>query len=164
MTPPRDEVRNAVRLREGGDAEGAAAILSEFLRGNPDDAEAHYQMAWSLDVRGMEREAISHYRLALDGGLSEDRGGAMLSLGSSLRAVGEYDEAVSVLRRGVSEFPGDRAMQVFLAMALYNVGGYEESVGILLENLAETTSDSEIKSYEKAILFYSERLDEVWAG
>ncbi len=142
---------------------GAESRLSVFLRENPDDAEAHYQMAWTLDVRGMEREAIPHYRRALEIGLAgEDRGGAMLSLGSSLRAVGEYGEAVSILRRGCSEFPEDRAMEVFLAMALYNVGKYGESVGILLENLAETSSDVDIQSYGKAISFYADKLDETW--
>jgi tetratricopeptide (TPR) repeat protein len=157
-----EDVKRAISLRESGDPESARSLLSVFLRKNPGDAEAHYQMAWSLDVRGMEREAIPHHRLALEGQLSdEDRSGALLSLGSSLRAIGEYGEAVSILRQGASEFPGDRAIQTFLAMALYNVGENEEAVGLLLKHLAETTSDPEIKSYEKAILFYSERLDGV---
>jgi tetratricopeptide (TPR) repeat protein len=158
-----EEVRKAISLRESGDPAAAESSLSTFLRKNPGDAEAHYQMAWCLDVRGMEREAIPHYRRALEIGLSgDDRSGAFLSLGSSLRAIGEYDEAVKTLRRGASEFPEDRAMEVFLAMALYNAGEHAESVGMLLENLAEATSDARIKSYGKAISFYADKLDEVW--
>lgn len=138
----REEVRKAISLRESGDPEAAGSLLSVFLRENPDEAEAHYQMAWSLDVRGMEREAVPHYRRALENGLSgEDLSGAFLSLGSSLRAVGEYEEATTVLWRGVEEFPENRAMKVFLAMALYNVGECGESVGMLLENLAGETVD-----------------------
>ena len=64
------------------------------------------------------------------------------------------------MRRGVSEFPEDRAMQTFLA--LYNAGGCREAVEFLLKNLVETTSDPKIKSYERALSFYADRLDEVW--
>lgn len=53
-------------------------------------------------------------------------------------------------------------MRTFLAMALYNVGEYREAMEILLVNLAETSWDPEIQSYEKALLFYADRLDETW--
>lgn len=157
-----EHIQKAISLRESGDPERAGSLLSVFLRKNPDDAEAHYQMAWTCDVRGMEREAIPHYRRALEGYLSgKDRSGAFVGLGSSHRVLGEYGEAVEALRRGAFEFPKDRAIQTFLAMALYNTGEHRESARILLKNLVETTSDPRIKSYEKALRFYPERLDEI---
>ncbi|MGH3087008.1 MAG: tetratricopeptide repeat protein [Rubrobacteraceae bacterium] len=137
-------------------------MLSRFLEDHPADAEAHYQMAWTFDVRGMEREAVSHYRDALESGFSDGRSGAYIGLGSSLRALGEYEEAVETLRRGASEFPEDRAMKVFLAMALYNVGECREAVEILLDNLAETSSDEKTRAYKDALIFYASRLDKVW--
>lgn len=128
----------------------------------PDDAEANHQMAWLCDVRGYEREAVPYYLKAVAGDLSaEERRGALLGLGSTFRTLGEYPRAVEVLRHGVSEFPEDRAIQTFLAMALYNAAEYREAVELLLKNLIETTSDPEIRSYESALRFYAGRLDEV---
>ena len=159
----KPEVESAIRLRESGDLEGAKSLLSRVLQENPDDAEANYQMAWLCDLLGREREAVPFYKGAIAGDLSdEERSGALLGLGSTHRALGEYPEAVEVLRQGMSEFPDDRAMQTFLAMALYNVGEHREAVELLLDNLAETTSDPQIRSYARALAFYAARLDEVW--
>jgi tetratricopeptide (TPR) repeat protein len=120
-------------------------------------------MAWLYDVQGREREAVPYYVRAIAGDLpDEERRGALLGLGSTYRALGEYPEAVGVLGRGVSEFPADRAMQTFLALALYNIGEHRQAVDLLLKHLVETTSDPGIRSYEKALRFYTGRLDEVW--
>ena len=86
----------------------------------------------------------------------------MLGLGSTYRALGEYQRAVEALRSGTTRFPDNRAMQVFLAMALYNAGECREAVELLLQNLAETTGDEGISAYKRAILFYAGRLDETW--
>ena len=95
-------------------------------------------------------------------GLDEGRDGVLLGLGSTYRALGQYPEAVEVLGQGVSEFPADRSMQTFLALALYNVGEHRQAVDLLLKHLVETTSDPGIRSYEKALRFYTGRLDQVW--
>ncbi len=159
----RSELESAIRLREGGDIQGARSLLSRVLAETPDDAEANYQMAWLCDLEGREREAMPFYVRAVTGRLpAEERRGALLGLGSTYRALGEYPEAVEVLRRGVSEFPEARAMQTFLALALYNAGECREAVELLLQNLVQTTSDPKIKSYERALRFYAGRLDEVW--
>lgn len=160
----RPELELATNLRESGDLEEAGSLLSGVLAEAPDDAGANYQMAWLCDLQGREREAVPYYVRAIAGILSdEERSGALLGLGSTLRALGEYPEAVDVLRRGVAEFPEDRAMQTFLAMALYNAGEHRESVELLLKNLLETTSDPDVKSYERALTFYADNLDEVWS-
>jgi tetratricopeptide (TPR) repeat protein len=147
----RFELESAIRLREVGDFEGAESLLARVLEETPDDAEANHQMAWLYDVQGREREAVPYYVGAIAG-----------DLGSTYRALGEYPEAVGVLGQGVSEFPADRAMQTFLALALYNVGEHRQAVDLLLKHLVETTSDPGIRSYEKALRFYTGRLDEVW--
>jgi tetratricopeptide (TPR) repeat protein len=158
----RPELEAAIRLRESGDLLGARSLLSRVLGESPDDAEANHQMAWLCDLEGREREAVPFYVRAIAGGLSrEERRGALLGLGSTYRALGEYPEAVEVLRRGVSEFPEDRFMQTFLSLALYNAGECREAVELLLKNLVETTSDPKIKTYERALSFYADRLDEV---
>jgi tetratricopeptide (TPR) repeat protein len=159
----RSELESAIRLREIGDYREAESLLSEILAESPDEAEANHQMAGLYDVQGREREAVPYYLKAVAGELpGEERRGALLGLGSTYRALGEYPEAVEVLRQGVSEFPADRAMQTFLALALYNIGEHRQAVDLLLKHLVETTSDPGILSYEKALRFYTGRLDEVW--
>jgi tetratricopeptide (TPR) repeat protein len=159
----RSELESAIRLREVGDFQEAESLLARVLEETPDDAEANHQMAWLFDVQGREREAVPYYARAVAGDLpDEERRGALLGLGSTYRALGEYPEAVEVLGQGVSEFPADRAMQTFLALALYNIGEHRQAVDLLLKHLVETTSDPGIRSYEKALRFYTGRLDEVW--
>ena len=159
----QSELESVVKLRESGDLEEARSLLSHVLEESPNDAEANYQMAWLCDLRGREREAIPHYVRAIAGSLPNDeKSSALLGLGSSHRARGEYSQAAEVLRRGVREFPEDRAMRTFLALALYNAGENREAVELLLKNLVETTSDPNIKAYKEALTFYADRLDEVW--
>jgi tetratricopeptide (TPR) repeat protein len=111
---------------------------------------------------GLEREAIPLYERAISLGLpGRDLEGAILSLGSSHRAVGNPAKAAEVLQGGDERFPQNRAMQVFLAMALHNLDEHEQAIEILLRNLAETSSDPEIVSYKEAISYYASRLDEI---
>lgn len=158
-----DALSRAVRLREAGKLEEARDVLLKLAEKEPDDPAVHYQAAWVHDVMGREREAVPFYERAIACGLSgEDLEEAIVGLGSSYRALGEYDKAVEVLRNGAERFPESRSVQVFLAMALYNAGGYEEAVRLLLKNLAETSGDAGISAYAPAITFYAERLDETW--
>lgn len=157
------ELAQAVRLREDGQAEEARTQLLALARRFPDDAEVAYQTAWVHDVLGLETEAVPYYELSLTGaGLSiEDRRGAFLGLGSTYRALGEYQLAVTTLRRGLVEFPEDAALRTFLAMALYNIGEARESVGMLLRLLAATSENERIRRYRRAIEHYAEDLDAI---
>lgn len=153
----------AVELRQAGRAVEAQSLLLELVGERPEDAEVLYQTAWTHDNLGLERDAVPYYQRALDAGLAtEDRRGALLGLGSTYRTLGEYALAEETLRQGVAEFPDDRAMQVFLAMALYNRGRHGEAMGLLLRNLAETSDDARIRRYERAILYYAPDLDRAW--
>jgi predicted Zn-dependent protease len=150
-------------LRENCRAEEARELLFELVAEKPDDPQINCQCAWVHDLLGREHEAVPFHERAIEGGLTgEDLEGAMLGLGSTYRALGEYQRAVEALRGGTTRFPNNRAMQVFLAMALYNAGECREAVELLLRNLAETTGDEGISAYNRAILFYAGRLDDTW--
>ena len=162
-----DTLERAIRLRSARFAFGGReswrrrAILLNLVERSPEDPVVNYQCAWVHDSMGREREAIPLYERAIERGLSgEDLEGAVLSLGSSYRAVGNYAKAAEVLRGGVARFPHNRAMQVFLAMALHNVGEHVQAMEILLRNLAETSSDPEIFAYKEALSFYANSLSE----
>jgi predicted Zn-dependent protease len=159
----RDELERAIYLRENCRAEEARELLFELVAEKPDDPQINYQCAWVHDLLGLEHEAVPFYERAIEEGLTgEDLEGAMLGLGSTYRALGECQRAVEALRGGTTRFPNNRAMQVFLAMALYNAGECREAVELLLRNLAETTGDEGISAYNRAILFYAGRLDDTW--
>lgn len=154
----------AIQLQARGEFEEARKLLLQVLIHEPDNPQANYRCACVLDALGNEREAISLYERALDNGLDgSDREAAIIGLGSSYRALGEYPKAIEVLRCGASEHPDNRALQVFLAMSLYNTGRHCEAMQLLLRNLAETSEDGDISDYGEAIAFYAEHLDEVWS-
>ena len=131
-----------------------------------DESRAELERAFALDRDGREREALAHYRRALAGaGLSADeRRKGLLGLGSTLRVLGQYPEAVDVLTAARAEFPAERAYEPFLALALHNIGRHAEAMELLLTCLAETSSDSGIQGYRRALLFYAPRVDETWDG
>ena len=156
-----DTLERATRLRKAGELEEARAVLLKLLERNPEDPAVNYQCAWVHDRMGLEREAIPLYERAIERGLSGgDLEGAILSLGSSYRAVGNPAKAAEVLRGGVARFPHNRAMQVFLAMALHDLDEHVQAMEILLRNLAETSSDPEISAYKEALSYYANRLNE----
>jgi predicted Zn-dependent protease len=158
------ELARAVSLREAGKLTEARDLLLRLSSAAPDDARVAYQTAWVHDRLGLEADAVPFYVRALDGiGLSAvERRGALLGLGSTYRTLGRYAEAVDVLSGGVAEFPDDRALAVFLAMARYNAGDAKEAVSALLTLLVDTTSDPEIQGYGRAIALYASDLDRVW--
>jgi len=166
----RDRLDHAIQLREAGRAaqdqtllEEAHTLLLDLVASFPDDAEINFQTAVAHDNLGLERESISFYLHSLSQGLSgPDLERALLGLGSTYRGLGDYQQAVETLRRGVNEFPHNRALQVFLAMALYNTQNYKEAMELALTNLLETTSDEKLQYFKRGLLFYSAHLDETW--
>ena len=165
----RDRLTEAIQLRETGRAkqdqailEEARTLLLELVAAYPDDAEITYQTAVVHDNLGLSREAIPFYLRALSQGLSgSDLERALMGLGSTYRALGEYKQAEETLRRGVKEFPHNRAIQVFLAMTLYNLQDYKEAMELVLTNLMETTSDETLQYYKRVISYYALHLDEI---
>jgi tetratricopeptide (TPR) repeat protein len=119
----RERLAEAIQLRETGRAkqdqamlEEARTLLLDLAAAYPDDAEITFQTAVVHDNLGLERESIPFYVQALTQGLSgPDFEGAFLGLGSTYRGLGDYQQAEETLRRGVKEFPHNRALQVFLA-------------------------------------------------
>ena len=165
MIDVAEQLARAVSLREAGSLDEARDLLLRLSSVAPDDVQVAYQTAWVHDSLGLEREAIPFYVRALDGeGMSAaERRGAMLGLGSTYRTLGMYAEAVGVLSAGAAEFPDDRGLVVFLAMARYNAGDAKEAVAGLLTLLVDTSSDPQIQRYSRAIAQYAEDLDRVWS-
>lgn len=160
----KDRLATAIAMRESGEAAEAKDLLLELQHENPDDARVNLQCAWAHDRLGLEREAVAFYEAAIELGLEEtDFEDALLGLGSTYRALGQYPEALATLDRAVKEFPLNRGLQVFRAMALHNNGRGKEACELLLSLLAATTSDDDIAGYRQAIDIYADDLDRVWS-
>lgn len=151
----------AVRLREEGRAAEARVELVALAARYPQDAEIAYQTAWAHDVLGLESEAVPFYERALSvpGLPADDRHGVFVGLGSTYRVLGRYETALRTLRRGLTEFPHDPALEAFLAMALHNTGEGREAVRMLLRALAATSDDERLRGYRRAIEHYADALD-----
>lgn len=156
-------LQTAIELRSAGKPEEAKPILLGLLAQTPDDPDILYQLAWVHDLMGLEGEAVPYYEKAISSGLKEpDRCGALLGLGSTYRTLGLYDKSKNILERGRQEYPQAKEFNVFYAMTLYNLGQYDQAMGLLMKELGETSNDEGIKSYQRAIAFYSDKLDQVW--
>ncbi len=163
MPDTEQKIRQAISLRESGDAEQARKLWLSLLEEEPGNAEIWYQTAWTHDVLGLEREAVPYYEEAIRLGLGEESlAGALLGLGSTFRSLGEYGRAAEVLERGMGAFPERREFRVFYAMVLYNLGRHPKAMELLLAEIADTSGDDGIRGYARAIRFYADKLDEVW--
>lgn len=150
-------------LRQGGRHEEARQLLLQLTTRFPEDPIIQYETACVHDFLGQERAAIPHYQAAIHNGLSGEKlRSAYLGLGSTYRALGQYAEAEQTLLEGLERFPEANEIKTFLAMARYNLGEYCDAVSLLLELIVETTSDPDIKGYERAIRLYAQDLDQRW--
>ncbi|RUS45115.1 tetratricopeptide repeat protein [Cohnella sp. AR92] len=163
-----DRLWPLIELREQGRASQDQAMLAEarvklleLLAEDPDNARVQYQTGIAHDNSGLGKEAIPYYERALQLGLSgEELERCLLGLGSTYRYWGQYEKSIATLRRGVTEFPENRALKVFLVMALYNGRRYKESVELLIANLMDSTADEKLLYFKRGIMAYTEDLDE----
>ncbi len=158
-----DKLTQAIEHRTAKRYDEARELLAELYAVHPDDPQVNYHYAWLHDAMGDERAAVPYYERAIQTGLpDDDLRGALLGLGSTYRCLGEYDKAVATLRKGLAHFPDGQEFRVFLAMALYNTGHHAEAMEHLLRSVAETSSDEFVRKFQRAILFYADKLDETW--
>jgi tetratricopeptide (TPR) repeat protein len=159
----QDKLAHAIEHRTAKRFAEAKALFAELFAEYPADPLVNYHYAWLYDSMGEERAAVPFYERAIAGGLPDaDLRGAMLGLGSTYRTLGEYRKSADMLRRGMIRFPEAGEFPVFLAMALYNLGEHAEAMELLLKVIADRADDDGIQSFQRAILFYADKLDEVW--
>jgi tetratricopeptide (TPR) repeat protein len=163
MNALQEKLASAIKLRESGNHEGARQLLFELHSKFPEDPQVNYHCAWIHDLLGLEREAIPFYRKAIQMGLDgDDLKSALLGMGSTYRSIGEYQEAIDTFQHALTLFPNSQEFNVFLGMAYYNSGEYSKAMELLLNSLADTSGDEGILRYQRAIRFYSDKLNEIW--
>ena len=158
-----EELNVALQLRKENNLLQSNQIFIKLAKDNPLNAYINYQCAWSYDRLGEEAKAVPYYEKAIQGGLAEeDLQNAYLGLGSTFRALGEYEKSKAVLTKAIELFPNNEALRVFYAMTLYNLNEQQSAMELLLKCIVNTSSNAEVQKYKRAIEFYSDKLDETW--
>ncbi len=126
-------------LPREGRGEASIAHFQDLATRYPEDPRAHFELACAFDREGREEEAVLPYWRAFALGLrGEDLATGYVGLGSTLRNVGQPDEAVRVLSEGHEQFPADGAIRVFLALARFSAGDAQAALVELLDLLLAT--------------------------
>ena len=163
MSTLQHHLHPAIQLRETGKHEEARQLLLELHSEFPEDPQVNYQCAWIHDLLGLEREAIQFYENAIRNGLpGDDLKSALLGMGSTYRAIGDYQKSIDTFQHALALFPDCHEFKVFLAMALHNIQEHSRAMELLLNSLADTSADEGILRYRRAIMFYADKLEQTW--
>ena len=156
-------LESILELRHAGQNTEAQRLLLELCATNPNDARVQYETACVHDVLGQEAQSVAYYVKAIDLGLPRDLlREAYLGLGSTYRALGQYEQAKEILEQATQISPDANELKVFHAMTLYNLGLSKQAVATLLGVLTKTTQDTHVAQYAKAIDEYAQDLDKKW--
>ncbi len=116
------------------------ALARRTLANDPADVEAHYNLASSLQGRGLVHEAIGHYKLAVK--LRPDHAVANNALGAALVEVGQPAAAVGPLQVAISKRPGYFDGHYNLALALHALKDVNGTIEQLTEAVRISPEDS----------------------
>jgi tetratricopeptide (TPR) repeat protein len=116
----------------------AWAALEPLLAERPvGDAAAAFERASLHDMLGEDHAAIPHYRAAMAAGLGPERQGyATIQLASTLRNVGELDEAAALLESMQADDRLGAAARAFLALTLHDAGRRSDALRMVLTDYA----------------------------
>lgn len=154
-----EQVAEARALRKDDELDESQAILLALMDDYPSDPLVLFEVGGSYDVMGEEELAVPYYRRAIAEGLQEpDRQECLICLGSSLRVIGETEEAVETLMDAVEDYPDLPSIKVFLALALLDEGQEKNAAAMLLDVILQTTNSSDIQSYANALEYYRDEL------
>jgi tetratricopeptide (TPR) repeat protein len=142
-------------LNRSGNFEAALQESRQLVTRFPDNPRPHFVLAGTLDFQDREAEAVPPYQRAWELGLvGDDVSRFYVQYGSTLRNVGQFEEAVRVLQEGRARFPENAAIQAFLALALFSAGRAAEALATALSILIESSTTVDLHGYERALREY----------
>lgn len=133
------------------------AAMSELALSCPArDGRAEFELAGAYDSMGFEAEAATHYERALALGLDEARHAQLaVQYGSTLRNLGQLDEAIDMLRSAPAHESTGAAPRIMLALALHSAGRANEALRVAIEAQLDS-----LPRYERSLRAYAEALTE----
>lgn len=152
------QIEAGLQLEREGKEQEAIEYFRALVERYPDNARVRFEYAGAHDFAGYEAEAIPIYREAMGLGLTDDiLRRAYVQLGSSLRNVGQYEEAIQVLSEGLARFPNFSPLRIFRAFALVSSGQCKDAVVELLETLL--AHPDALGGYGRAIRYYTDDIN-----
>jgi len=138
------------------DPERTVAAMSHLLGTlQADDAGAlvPFEMAGVHDSLGLEDDAVPLYREALSAGLDASHAArARIQLASTLRNLGQMDEAIELLSVP-AEGDLEPARKAFLALALHSAGRPDEALREAIEGIVPS-----LTRYQRSLAAYAAAL------
>jgi tetratricopeptide (TPR) repeat protein len=148
----KEELEAIVGARAHGQSKEIIPRLKALDERHPHVAEINFQLAWSCDVLDRAAEALPAYEKAIALGLAPNElSGALLGLGSTLRALGQLERSAEVLQSAKLQFPDNPEFDAFLALTLHAQGKHGEALRLALETLCATSEDPGLTAYRRAI-------------
>jgi tetratricopeptide (TPR) repeat protein len=131
--------------RSQGRYREAITHLSEALRVNPDDANAHNDLGDALEHLGHREQAMVHFRTAIR--LQPDYAIAHYNLSLLLRELDDFDEALRELQTARRLLPDRPEIPFNLGVLLSNHGRYSEACANFTEALRLKPDYEEARQY-----------------
>jgi cyanophycin synthetase len=141
--------------------DGAARIEAgrALLEAHPGDGRITFEYAGTYDSAGDPDRAVPLYREALELGLREPhRHRAQLQLASSLRILGQVDQARALVDEVVARHPDSVGAAMFRALVLHDAGRGDEALRDLMTLLATTSTDEDVAQYRRSLTAYARAL------
>lgn len=139
------------------DDEVIARIDAIAAERGTDDARAEFERAGARDSTGRPDEAVPLYAHALELGLDDERRPqAVLQMASSIRNLGDPDEALRLIEqehRAHPDAPFRDEVAAFLALALASTGNERRAVSVALLALAP-----HLRRYTRSMTVYAREL------
>ena len=144
------------RLWAGEDAEERIRVGAALAERFPGDGRVAYEYAGTHDSAGHPDAAVPLYREALAAGLIEPYAHrAKVQLASSLRNLGQVDEAARILRDLAAERPESVGIAAFAALALRDAGEPDEALRTILRAVAASSADEDVTRYRRSLIAYA---------
>jgi len=112
-----DRLREAIRLHDAGDYDGAIALYRDLLKESPENSRVLYEIAYSSLQAGRFDDATDYAERALKAHSDFDNQTYQV-LGSAHDGRGDFKAGEKVLRRGLKKFPQDYLLHFNLGVNL----------------------------------------------
>ncbi|SDE67857.1 tetratricopeptide repeat protein [Auraticoccus monumenti] len=137
------------------DAEASTAAMRSLVAElDEDDARGPFELGGMYDSVGREQEAAEQYERALSLGLDQERTARLtIQHASTLRNLGQVEEAVALLEAMTPHPSVGSAREAFLALALHASGRPDQALRVALEGLVP-----HLPRYQRSVTAYAAEL------
>jgi tetratricopeptide (TPR) repeat protein len=162
-----DSTRSMARRRLGilsyydGDYRQSVEYLARYLKGFPEDWEAHSNIGMAYVELGQHEKAIEHLNLLREAGKAGIQTYAVLA--QLYEETGRPDQVESVLEEALKSEENPEGFSFYLGVFQYNQGNFEQAEQNLLKVLEINPDHKEARLYLGLIYDHQDRLDELEA-